>query len=89
MIFEEFKQDISKQVNYYNEVADRSGKILKRTFPLQRMMKHLCKINRWLQVERRMLQDQAKDLEVQIQMIQDEILKIGLKFIIVNYDVAL
>ena len=75
------KEDISKQLEFYNKVEDESGRMLKRTLPLHKMMKHLCKRNRWLQTERRRLQRQVKALETQIEMIQAELLKKGLKII--------
>ena len=56
--------------------------MLKRTMPLHRAMKHLCKRERWLQYDRRMLQGQVKTLEAQMEMIQDKLLKKGLKMIV-------
>ena len=56
-------------------------KMLKRTLPLHRMMKHMCKRNRWLQADMRRLQGEVRALETQIEMIQAELLKKGLKII--------
>ena len=41
LIFEELKKDISKQLDFYNEVADKLRKMIKRKIPLHRMMKNI------------------------------------------------
>ena len=44
-----FKKEVNKQIYFYDEVAERSRKMLRRTLTLHRIMKHALRRNRWLQ----------------------------------------
>ena len=60
---DEFKEKVNKQINHYDESLTNANKLLKRTLPLRRVMKHTRKRNIWLQTERKKLKGRVKELE--------------------------
>ena len=84
LLMEDFKENVNDQLNQYDESLTNAKKLLKRTFPLRRVMKHTRKRNLWLQAERRKLKGQVKDLEEHLEMIQAKLKKKGLKITIIN-----
>jgi len=59
---------------------------MKRTLPLQKMLKHMYKRNNWLQADRNKLQRQVKSLETQIEIIKVKLLARNIKIFVVVDD---
>ena len=59
-LMEEFKEKVNEKINQYDDSFTNPKKLLKRTLPLRRVMKHTRKRNIWLQVERKKLKIQVK-----------------------------
>ena len=72
---------MSKQIEFYDEIVNKSKRMIRRTFPLHRMLKHMYKRNSWLQEDRKNLQGQVTTMETQIEMIKVELKKRNLKII--------
>jgi len=68
-------------MDFYDEIANKSKKMIKRTLPLHRMLEHMYRRNRWLQEDRKSLQGQVRALETQIEMMQVELKKRKVKII--------
>lgn len=79
LAFEEWQRELSKQIDFYDKTVEKSKKMMKRTLPLHKMLKHMYKRNSLLQANMNKLQRQVKALETQIEMIKAEILKRNLK----------
>ena len=60
---EEFKEKFNEKISHYDEALTNAKKLLKRTLPLRRVMKHTRKRNIWLQEERKKLKSKVKELE--------------------------
>ena len=85
--FEEWKKEVSKNIDFYDETADKYKRMIKRTFPLHRMLKHMYRRNNWLQEDKKKLKGQIIALETQIEVIKVELKKRNLN-IIVEIDVT-
>ena len=83
-LMEYFKEKVHQQLSQYDESLTNAKKLLKMTLPLRRVMKHTRNRNIWLQSERKKLKSQVKELEDQMEMIQSELKKRGLKMIMIN-----
>ena len=81
---EYFNEEVNDQLNQYDESLTNAKRLLKRTLPLRRVMKNTIKRNLWLQSERKNLEGQVKELEDQMEMIQEELKKRGLKIKVIN-----
>lgn len=67
--FDEYQNEVLKQIYFYDEIVDKSKKMIKMTLPLHKMLEHMYKRNSWLQAYRKRLQGQVTRLESQIEMI--------------------
>ena len=83
-IMEEFKEKVNEQINHYDYSSTDAKNLLKRTLSLCKGMKHTRKRNIWLQEKRKKLKIQVKDLEEQMEMIQSELKKQGLKITVID-----
>ena len=81
---EYIKEKVNEKLNQYDESLTNTKKLLKKTLPLRREMKHTRKRNLWLQAKRKNLKDQVKEIEEQLEMIQGELKKKGLKITVIN-----
>ena len=81
LLFKELEEDITKQLDFYENIGEEARKMVKRTLSLHRMMKHMYKRNNWLQADRKNFQGQVKVLETHIEMIKVELAKRNLKII--------
>ena len=83
-LMEYFKEEVNDQLNQYDESLTNAKNLLKRTLPLRRVMKHTRKRKFWLQFEKKKLKSQVKELEDQMDMIESELKKRGLKIKVIN-----
>ena len=83
-LMEDFKEEVNDKLNQYDQSLTNAKKLLKRTLPLRRVMKQNKKRNLWLQSERKKLKGKVKELEDQMEMIQKELKKRGLKIKVIN-----
>ena len=81
---EDFKEEVNDQLSQYDQSLTNAKNLLKRALPLRRVMKHTRKINLWLHSKRKKLKGKVKELEDQMEMIQVELKKRGLKIKVIN-----
>lgn len=79
--FDAYQNEVLKKIYFYDEIADKSKKMIKRNLPLQRMLQHMYRRNSWLQADRKRQKEQLTKLETQIEMIQIELKKKNLKIV--------
>lgn len=80
LLFNELEEYMSKKLDFYETIGEEDRKLVKRTMPLHRMMKHMYRRKNWLQAVMKKLQGYVKALETQIEMIKVVLLKEGLIF---------
>ena len=80
----DFEKEMKEHLDKYDKTLSNANKTLKRSLPLRRVVKNTRKRNLWLQSERKNLKGQVKELEDQMDMIQEELNKRGLKIRLVD-----
>ena len=80
--FDKYQNEVLKKIFFYDEIADKSKKLIKRTLPLHRMLEHMYRRNNWLQADGKNLQGKVTILESHIEMIQVELKKRNLKIVV-------
>ena len=80
----DIKKEMKEHLYKYHKTLSKGKKMLKRNLPLRRVVKITRKRNLSLHSERKILKGHVKELEDQMDMIQDELQKRGLKMKVVE-----
>ena len=82
--FDQMMDKWNIELSIFKGSISDAKRLLKRTQPLRVLAKHTRKRNMHFQAERRSLKNQVKDLQEQMEMIQAELKKRGLKITVIN-----
>lgn len=68
-------KQVLEQLDFDEEIVEKARKKTKKILPLQKMLKHMYRRNRWLQADKWKLQNQVKDLQAQVELIKIKLSK--------------
>ena len=71
-MIDEVENKVNEQVTHFETSIAKAKNLLKRTHPLRIIVSHIRRRNLYLQVERRSLQRQVKELKEEMELMKTE-----------------